>query len=162
MAAFGGVVGGDGLHLAEAAGGDGRAGHAVFGEKIADRVGSAFGELLIEFIAANAVGVAFNLKRKAGMGENDAGDFGEFFAGARLKRVTAGVEKHVRHIHDEAAGGVAGLQNGIELAEKLGAQLGFFGFGLRGGLASLFGFGLGGSSISCGLSGRRFRGLLLG
>src|SRR5258708_40353860 len=85
------------------------------------------------------------------MREDDAGDFGEFFAGAGLERVAASVKEHVGHVDDEAASGVAGLQNGIELAEKLGAKLGFFGFGLRGGLAGFFGFGFGGALL--GLSG---------
>src|SRR6266446_5524736 len=56
------------------------------------------------------------------MREDDAGNFGEFFAGAGLERVAAGVEEHVGHIDDEAAGGVARLQNGIQLAEQLGAR----------------------------------------
>ena len=61
LAAFGGVVGSDGLHFAEAARGDVGTGNALFGEKIADGVGAALGELLIEIIAADAVGVAFDL-----------------------------------------------------------------------------------------------------
>src|SRR5437667_6822194 len=55
LAAFGGVIGGDGLVLAEAAGGNGRTGDALLGEKIADGIGAAFGELLIEIVAADAV-----------------------------------------------------------------------------------------------------------
>ena len=102
------------------------------------------------------------------MREDDAGDFGELFAGAGLERVATSVKEHVRHIDDEPAGGVARLQNGIQLAEKLGAKLGLFGFGLRGGATRLFGFGLGGtllclrgSPVSCGLVGGSLRGLLL-
>src|SRR6266568_2223979 len=116
------------------------------------------------------------------MREDDAGNFGEFFAGTGLERVAAGVEKHVGHVDNEAAGGVAGLQDGIQLGEKLGAKLGFFGFGLRGGLACFFGFGFGGAllglrggsvfsglvggglrggSVFCGLVGGGLRGLLL-
>src|SRR5260370_2230611 len=94
------------------------------------------------------------------MRENDAGNFGEFFAGAGLEGVAAGVEEHVGHVDDEAASGIAGLQNGIQLREKLGAKLAFFGFGLRGGLAGFFGFGFGGALLSlsggpvfCGFSG---------
>src|SRR6267142_875948 len=55
LAAFRGVVRSDRLHFAEAAGGDGRGGHALLGEKIADGIGAALGELLIEIIAADAV-----------------------------------------------------------------------------------------------------------
>src|SRR5437016_6963780 len=66
LAAFGGVIGSDGLVLAEAAGGNGRTGDALLGEKIADGIGAAFGELLIEILAADAVGVTFDLEREAG------------------------------------------------------------------------------------------------
>src|SRR5438309_8709114 len=102
------------------------------------------------------------------MRENDAGNFGELFAGAGLEGVAAGVKEHIRHVDDEAASGVASLQDGIELIEELGAKLGFLGFGLRGGLASLFGFGFGGAllrlsggAILGGLVGGSLRGLLL-
>src|SRR6267378_3049992 len=81
------------------------------------------------------------------MRENDAGNFREFFAGARLERVAASVKENIRHIDDEAASGIAGLQNGIELIEELGAKLSLFGFGLRGGLARFFGFGFGGALL---------------
>src|SRR6267142_5034251 len=168
LAAFGGVVRSDGLHFAEAAGGDGRTRDALFGEKIADGIGAAFGELLVEIVAADAVRVALDLKREARMREDDAGDFGEFFARARLERVAAGVKKNVRHVDDEAASGVASLQNGIELTEELGTKLGFFGFGLRGGLARFFGFGFGGAllgdgsgAVASGLLGGGLRGLVL-
>src|SRR5216684_2646831 len=161
LAAFGSVIGGDGLRLAEAAGGDGGGGDALLGEKIADGVGAAFGELLIEIVAADTVRVTLDLQSQAGMREDDAGNFGEFFAGAGLEGVAAGVKEHVGHIDDETAGGVAGLQNGIQLAEKLGAKLSFFGFGLRGGLSRFFGFGFGGALLGDG-GGSVFRGLVGG
>src|SRR5258708_35012788 len=131
LAAFGSVIGGDGLRFAEAAGGDGGGRDTLLGEKIADGIGAVFGELLIEIVAADTVRVTFDLESEAGMRENDAGNFGEFFAGAGLEGVAAGVEEHIGHIDDETASGVAGLQNGIQLAEKLGANVGLFGFGLR-------------------------------
>ena len=161
LAAFGVVVGSDGLRFTEAAGGDGRGRDALLGEKIADGIGAAFGELLIEFVATDAVGVALDLEREAGMRENDAGNFGELFACAGLEGVAAGVEKHIRHIDDETARGIAGLQNGIQLAEQLRAQLGFIGFGLRSGLASFLGFSFGGSPVASSLCGSSFGGLLL-
>src|SRR5438309_11560719 len=102
------------------------------------------------------------------MRENDAGNFGELFARAGLERVAAGVKEHIRHVDDEAASGVAGLQNGIELIEELGAKLGFFGFSLGGGLVRLLGFGFGGTllrlrggAILGGLVCGSLRGLLL-
>src|SRR5216684_1598784 len=97
-------------------------------------------------------------KPRAGMRENDAGDFGEFFARAGLERVAAGVKENIRHIDDEAAGGVAGLQDGIQLREELRAKLTFFGFGLRGGLARSFGVRLGGGPVAAGLCGVGLRG----
>src|SRR5260370_11938819 len=105
LAACGGLVGGDRLRFAEAVGRDGRRRYALFGEKIADGVGAALGELLIEFVAADAIGVALDLEQEAGMREDNAGNFGEFFAGAGLESVAAGVENDVRHVADEAAGG---------------------------------------------------------
>jgi len=48
-------------------------------------------------------------------------------------------KENVRHIHDEAAGGIVGLQDGVELREKLSAKLGFFGLGFcRSGASSFF------------------------
>ena len=152
LATLGSVVGSDGLRFAKAAGGDGRGGHALFGKKIADGIGAAFGELLIEIVAADAVGVAFDLERKAGMREDDAGNFGEFFACACLEGVAASVKENVGHVDDEATGGVASLQDGIQLREKLSAQLGFFGFGLGGGLAGFLRFGFGGLLLGDGSS----------
>src|SRR5208282_4667926 len=137
-------------------GGDG---DSLLGKKIAHRVGAAFGELLIEFVAANAVGVTFDLQCEAGMRQKNAGYLGQFFARPGFKRVAAGIEKDVRHVHDQAAGGIARLQNGIQLCEKLSAKLRLFGFGLRGRLARFFGFLLSGGAIASGLFGGGLRAL---
>src|SRR5437016_3460985 len=75
-AAFDGVVRSDRLRFAEAAGGDGGGRDALLGEKIADGIGAVVGELLIEFVAAHAVRVAFDLQREAGMREDNPGNFG--------------------------------------------------------------------------------------
>src|SRR5207247_960161 len=72
---------------------------------------------------------------------------GGFVGSDGLERVAAGVKEHVRHVDDEAASGVARLQDGIELIEELGAKLSFFGFGLRGGLARLLSFSFGGALL---------------
>ena len=40
---------------------------------------------------------------------------------------------------------------------KLGAELGLFGFGLRGGLARFFGVGFSGGFVACGLFGGGLR-----
>ncbi len=55
------------------------------------------------------------------MGQEDAGNLSELFAGTRFEIGASGIEEHVGHIDDEAASGVARLQNGAELLEKLGA-----------------------------------------
>src|SRR5712671_5799961 len=59
------------------------------------------------------------------MRENYSRDFRELFASSRLERIFAGVEKHVRHIYDQAARGLPCLQNRIQLLAKLLAKLRF-------------------------------------
>ena len=151
MAAFRCVVRSDRLRLAETTRSDGRTGDALLGQKIAHGVGAPLRKLLIEFVAANAVGVTFDLKSQAGVRQQDAGDFCKLLASAGLEREAAGVKEHVGHVHDEAASGVARLQNGIQLREKLYAELGLFLFGLRGSLARLFGVGFSGGFVASGL-----------
>ena len=111
LAAFRRVIGRNGLSFAEAAGGDGTGGDALVNEEITDHAGAAFAELLIEVVGANGIGVAFDLHLQTGMREHDAGNFCKFFAGAGFEGVAAGVEEDVGHIDDEAAGGVAGLED---------------------------------------------------
>ena len=72
LAAFGGVVGGDGLGFSEAAGGNGKFGHTLVREEIADGAGAALGELLVEVVGAYAVGVAFDLEIEAGVSEENS------------------------------------------------------------------------------------------
>src|SRR5258708_7960351 len=114
LAAFGRVVGGDRLRLAEAVSGNGRRGDALLGEKVADGIGAALGKLLIEIVAANAVGVALDLERETGMREVAAGDCSEFFAGAARQRVSSPVNAHVGHRDADAATGMPGRTNGIQ------------------------------------------------
>src|SRR5258708_30094722 len=109
LAAFGVVVRSDRLSFAEALSSHRRRLNALFGQKIADAVSAAFGELLVEVIGANAVGVALNLKRESRVSEQDTGDFCELFAGSRLESGASGVDKHVGHVDDEPAGGIACL-----------------------------------------------------
>ena len=61
------------------------------------------------------------------------------------QREFAGVEEDVRHIHDQAAGRIAGLQNGVELLQQLDSQFHF----LRFQLGLLFG-----GVVELGLAGR--------
>src|SRR5579859_4687210 len=72
LAALGGVVGGNGLRFAEAAGGHGAGADALFGEEVADGIGAAFGELLIEVVGADAVGVTFDLQSEAAVGKENS------------------------------------------------------------------------------------------
>src|ERR1035438_3274737 len=46
------------------------------------------------------------------MPRNDACDFGQFLAGQGPQRVLGGIEKDIRHVHNQTAHGIAGLQNG--------------------------------------------------
>src|SRR5438105_3250148 len=158
LTAFGCVVRSDRLRFAEAACSDGRAGHALLGQKITHGVGTALGELLVEFLTADAVRVALDLEREARMREKDARNFCQLFAGPGLQRVAAGGKEHVGHVHDEAAGGIARLQNGIQLREKLSAELSLFGFSLGSSLARFFGVSLGSGLITSGLFGGGLRG----
>src|SRR5215472_3014939 len=151
LAAFRCVIRSDRLRLAETAGGDGRTGDALLGKKIAHGVGAALGELLIEFVAADTVRMTFDLKGQARMRQQDAGDFCQLLASAGLEREAAGVKEHIGHVHDQAASGVARLQNGIQLSEKLCAELGFFGLGFGGSLARFFGVGFSGGFVASGL-----------
>src|SRR5260370_38199954 len=93
LAAFGSVIGGDGLRLAEAAGGDGGGRDALLGEKVADGIGAAFGELLVEIVAADAGGLAFDLERNARTRANVSGNFGAFFGGHCLAGADARLEQ---------------------------------------------------------------------
>ena len=94
-----------------------------FAEVISHRTRTRFsGELLIVIVAAYAIGVALDGQRQCGIGEDDAGNLGKFFARRRTKREFGGIEKDVRHIDDKAASSVACLQDGVELDEQAGAK----------------------------------------
>src|SRR5437660_37900 len=109
LSAFGSIVGRDGLRLAKAARRDSRQGNPLLRKKISDAVGAAFGELLVEIVRADAVRMAFNLKRESGMREQDAGNLRELLASARFQRGAAGVEENVGHVDDEPPGAVTSL-----------------------------------------------------
>src|SRR5215471_3502473 len=153
LAAFSGLIRSNRLRLAEAASSDRRSWYAVCRKKFADGVSAAFGELLIEFVAADAVGVPLDLQRETRMREQNTGNLCELLARAGLQRKAASVKKYVGHIHDKTARGIARLQDGIQLSEKLRAKLRFFGFGLRSSLAGFFGISLSSSPISSSLLG---------
>jgi len=95
-------------------------------------------EALIEIVAADAVRVAFDLEYEAGMREDYAGNFCQFFACCGLERIAARVEENIRHVHNEAASGILRLQYRVQLPEKLCAEFRFFfRFCFGGGSASL-------------------------
>jgi hypothetical protein len=72
LAAFGGVIRRDGLRFSKAVRGDGRRGHSLLREKIAHGISAPLGKLLIEFIGAHAVRVAFDLQIQSGVSQNDS------------------------------------------------------------------------------------------
>lgn len=72
LAALRRVIGCDRLCFSKPPRGNRRYGYALFREKIAHGTGTLLGKLLVEFIAAHAVRMAFNLKVQAWMGKEDA------------------------------------------------------------------------------------------
>src|SRR5581483_8585685 len=90
--------------------------------------------------------------------KHDAAYLGQLFARHGAKRAFATIEENVRHVDDEAARGVASLENGVELLQQPGTE--FLAFALRL-LELLLGFRRGrcvGGAVALRLS---LRGLLL-
>ena len=87
----------------------------------ADTAASLFGKLLVESVPANAIGVSFYFHLQARVAENDAGNLGKFFTRPRAQGLLSGIEQHVGHVHNQAAGRIACLENQIELAKQLRA-----------------------------------------
>jgi len=106
-------------------------------EEVEHRACALLREALIEIVAADAVRVAFDLEYEAGMREDDAGNFCQFFARCGLERVAARVEENIGHVHDQAASGILRLQYRVQLPEKLCAKFRFFRFCSGGGRPSL-------------------------
>ena len=75
LAALGSVVGGDGFAFAEAAGFDCGGLNPLLHEIIPHGLRAMLGKLLVVVVGADAVGVAFDGKMQAGIGEDDAGNF---------------------------------------------------------------------------------------
>ena len=71
---------------------------SLLNEIIADGLGAMLGELLIVVVGADAVGVAFDGDVQRGLGEDDAGNFGEALTGSREQFEAAAAEQDVRHI----------------------------------------------------------------
>src|SRR5262245_16958553 len=67
LAAFGGFVRSHGLRFAKAARADAGGRDALIREKVAHGAGAAFGERLVEFVAADAVGMTFDLQSQPGV-----------------------------------------------------------------------------------------------
>src|SRR6185312_8213855 len=151
LAAFGGVIARNRVVLAVALGRNGAAVDALRGQELADRVGPVFGELLVVIVGARAVGVAVDLDLQVGVGQQDAGNLGQLDFGSGLERGLVGLEQHVGHVHDEARGGVAGLQHRVELVEQLLA----LGLDLAAGIGGLpLGLGAGGVGVGTRFLGR--------
>src|SRR5215831_16597280 len=71
---FRSVVGSDGRVFAEAASFNRSRGNSLLHEVVAHRIGPALGKALVIFVAADAVGVAFDGDVQAGISQDDAGD----------------------------------------------------------------------------------------
>src|ERR1700688_5016810 len=69
LAAFGGVVAGDGCGLAVSMGFDGGGVNALLHKVIANGLRAAFGELLVVIVGADAIGIAFDGDVQCGIGE---------------------------------------------------------------------------------------------
>ena len=154
------VVGSDWLRLAKPVRRHGRRGNAFLAEVVSHRTGTIFGKCLIVSVAAYAIGVALDGKRQRGVGEDDAGNLGQFLARGRAKREFGRIEKDVRHIDDEAASGISRLQDGVELHQQAGAKFFTVTHGLlkllirvRGGEAASCRFGLRVSLVLLGIRG---------
>src|SRR5579864_2998164 len=155
LAAFGGLVRGDGLGLAIPVGLDRSGVDPLLDEIVANRLGAVLRKLLIVLITADAIGVSFDLEVQAGIRQYDAGDFRQTLAGGRKKLIAAAAEQYVRHICDEATGGVARGKNRIELLQKPRSEFLLFFFRLLAEVfrlcGSLTGFvGLGGQGLLLG------------
>src|SRR5580704_16743973 len=88
---------------------------------------------------------------QAWVGDDDAGEFGERFAGGGLQIVLAESEEHVGHIDLEAARRVGSRKHAVKLREKRGAKLLLLQLGLSGGVLCLLCTCLRGSGSLCGL-----------
>jgi hypothetical protein len=111
--------------LAEAAR-DGRRSHALLARKSRTESRGAR-ELLIEIIAADTVGMAFDLKRQAGMRENDAGNLRKL-SRAPGPACNCRCQKDVRHVDDGPRADREFAKWNL-IAKELRAKLSLFGFG---------------------------------
>src|SRR5258708_808079 len=98
--------------------------HALQDQKITDGIRSVFGEAQArKLVATGNIGVAFHLDSQTGMAQNNSGDSRQLFASDRAQDEAAAVEMHVRHVDDQAARRVDGLQNRGELIVESLAKL---------------------------------------
>ena len=66
--------------------------HALLDEEVTNRTCASFRQSLIVFFAANAVGMALDLKLKSRMGENDSRHLGQLLSSSGFERPFARVE----------------------------------------------------------------------
>jgi len=111
----GGIVRGNRIRFTETLRLNVGRGDAVRSQVIAHRVGTAFRQLLIIVVRADAVGVALHGKVDRRIGQQNARNFGQLFLGVGFERRLVEVEKHVGQAHDQAARCVASGENEIEL-----------------------------------------------
>src|ERR1700751_3281848 len=99
-ATFRGIVGRYWLSLAESVGFYSSGGNSLLHEIIANDSGTLLGEILVVFVAADAVGVSFDGEVQAGIGEHDAANFGQALAGGGQKLEAAAAEQDIGHVGD--------------------------------------------------------------
>ena len=84
------------------------------------------GESQVVLLAADAIGMALYFDLQTGMARDDARHPRQLFTGTRFQRVSGSVEQDIGHVHDQSTGGIARLQDRVELIEQLLAELRLF------------------------------------
>jgi hypothetical protein len=119
LSALRGGVASDRCCLAEALRGDYVAIDALGVQKLLNCLRALFRQTLVELGSTGAIGMTFDLHSQSRVRLQDSSDSRQAFARTGLQRVFAGVEQHIGHVDDEAAGGFAGLHYLIQLLQEL-------------------------------------------
>src|SRR5436305_220094 len=96
---------------------------ALRDQEITNRIPPLPGESLVEFVTASAVGVTFHLEIQPRMRQDNAGELGQLFPGARPYVVFPGIEENVGHSNNKSARRVSRFQDSIKLFQQLGTKL---------------------------------------
>jgi len=164
----GGVIRGNRVTLAIPKRSNRLGANALADQEVVYDAGPLLGQALIQFVAARAVGIAFDLEIQSGMRSNNTRNPRQRYLCWFFERVFSGVEQNILHINDETARRFGGGQNGVELLQKLLPELVLLSLGLlaqavclRCRLTCLLGFGRGLRTGCVGLFSRLLRGSTL-